>query len=169
MISVDTSASMTWGAPAGLVGMDYMGAAAVMAMVLVRTEPLVMVNAFSTELRSIDVSENDSLETVDRKFRRGGYGGTDCAKPMTYASKNRLDIDTFTVWTDNETWAGSIKPSQALVQYRKDRGIDARLAVIALAATPFTIADPKDSGMMDFVGFDAGAPRVLADFSAGRI
>lgn len=149
--------------------MDYLGAAAVMAMVLVRTEPLVMVNAFSTDLRNLDISETDSLETVDRKFRNGGYGGTDCAQPMVYASKKGLDIDTFTVWTDNETWAGNIKPSQALVKYRKDRGLDARLAVVALAATPFTIADPKDKGMMDFVGFDAGAPRVLADFSAGRI
>jgi 60 kDa SS-A/Ro ribonucleoprotein len=169
MISVDTSGSMTWGAPAGLVGMDYLGAAAVMAMVLVRTEPLVMVNGFSTSLRPIDISENDSLETVNRKFRAGGYGGTDCAQPMVYAKAQGLDIDTFTVWTDNETWAGRIKPSQALVDYRKSSGIDARLAVVGLAATPFTIADPKDSGMMDFVGFDSGAPRVLADFSAGRI
>lgn len=169
MVSIDTSGSMTWGAPAGLVGMDYMGAAAVMAMVLVRTEPLVIVNAFSTELRSLNISDTDSLETVDKKIRSGGYGGTDCSKPMTYAKSKGLDIDTFAVFTDNETWAGRIKPSQALVDYRKTRGIDARLAVVAFAGTEFTIADPSDKGMMDFVGFDANAPKVLADFSAGRI
>jgi len=43
------------------------------------------------------------------------------------------------------------------------------LAVVGMAASPFTIADPTDKGMMDFVGFDSSAPRVLADFSAGRI
>lgn len=169
MVSVDTSGSMTWGAPAGLVGMDYLGAAAAMAMVLVRTEPYVEVNAFSTSLRKIAVSDTDSLATVDAKFRAGGYGGTDCSLPMVTALKNRQEIDTFTVWTDNETWAGNIKPSQALVNYRKSMGREARLAVVALAATPFTIADPTDRGMMDFVGFDASAPKVLADFSAGRI
>lgn len=169
MVSIDTSGSMTWSAPAGLVGMDYLGAAAAMAMVLVRTEPYVEVNAFSTSLRNINISARDSLETVDKKIRAGGYGGTDCSLPMVTAKDRGQDIDTFTVWTDNETWAGDIKPSQALVNYRKARGIDARLAVVALAATPFTIADPSDKGMMDFVGFDASAPKVLADFSAGRI
>jgi 60 kDa SS-A/Ro ribonucleoprotein len=88
---------------------------------------------------------------------------------MIYAKNAKMDIDTFTVWTDNETWAGNIKPSQALAQYRQHRNIPARLAVVGLAASAFTIADPKDKGMMDFVGFDASAPRVMADFSAGRI
>lgn len=169
MVSIDVSGSMTWGAPAGLVGMDYMGAAAAMAMVLVRTEPYVEVNAFSTDMRALDISDKDSLETVHRKVTNARGGGTDCALPMVHAKSAGKDIDTFTVWTDNETWAGRIKPSQALVEYRKARNPEARLAVVALAATPFTIADPNDSGMMDFVGFDAAAPRVLADFSAGRI
>lgn len=169
MVSIDVSGSMTWGAPAGLVGLDYMGAAAAMAMVLVRTEPYVTINAFSTDMRALDISESDSLESVDRKIRNARGGGTDCALPMVHAKSKGLNIDTFTVWTDNETWAGRIKPSQALVEYRKARNPEARLAVVAMAASPFTIADPNDKGMMDFVGFDAGAPRVLADFSAGRI
>jgi 60 kDa SS-A/Ro ribonucleoprotein len=169
LIAIDTSGSMTWGAPAGLVGLDYMGAAALVAMVTLRTEPYTEITAFNTDLRKLGISDTDSLETVDRKLRSGGYGGTDCAAPMVWADKNKLDFDTFVVLTDNETWAGNIKPSQALVKYRKSRGIDARLAVVALAGTEFSIADPKDSGMMDFVGFDAAGPRVLADFSAGRI
>lgn len=169
LISIDTSGSMTWGAPAGLVGMDYMGAAALIAMVTLRTEPYTEVTAFSTDLRKLGISDTDSLETVDKKLRRGGYGGTNCAAPMVWAKKNKLDFDTFVVLTDNETWVGNIKPSQALVGYRKDRGIDARLAVVALAGTEFTIADPADRGMMDFVGFDSNGPKVLADFSAGRI
>ncbi len=169
LISIDTSGSMTWGAPAGLVGMDYMGAAALVAMVTVRTEPYVEVTAFNTSLRKLGISDTDSLETVDKKLRQGGYGGTDCSAPMVWAEKNKLNFDTFVVLTDNETWAGNIKPSQALVRYRKSSGNDARLAVVAFAGTQFTIADPTDKGMMDFVGFDSAGPRVLADFSAGRI
>lgn len=169
MVSVDVSGSMTWGAPAGLVGMNYMQAAAVMAMVTVRTEPYVVVNAFSTQLQEVGISDTDSMKTVMDKFSRVRMGGTDVSAPMRYATANKLGIDTFAVYTDNETWAGRIKPSQALVQYRSQMGREARLAVVALAGTAFTVADPKDRGMMDFVGFDSTAPSVLADFSAGRI
>jgi 60 kDa SS-A/Ro ribonucleoprotein len=169
MIAVDVSGSMTWGAPAGLVGMNYMEAAAVMAMVTVRTEPYAMVTAFSTGLKEVNVSDADTLDTVMGKFRGIGMGGTDVAAPMVYATANKLAVDTFAVYTDNETWAGNIKPSQALVQYRQRLNREARLAVVALAGTEFTVADPADRGMMDFVGFDSTAPSVMADFSAGRI
>lgn len=169
MVSVDVSGSMTWGAPAGLVGMNYMEAAAVMAMVTVRTEPYAIVTAFSTELKEVNVSDTDSLENVLNAFRGVRMGGTDCSAPMRYATANKLGVDTFAVYTDNETWAGRQKPSQALVEYRRKTNREARLAVVALAGTEFTIADPSDSGMMDFVGFDSAAPAVMADFSAGRI
>lgn len=169
MVAVDVSGSMTWGAPAGLVGLNYLEAAAVMAMVTVRTEPYSIVTAFSTTLRSVDISDTDSFSKVVETFRRIGMGGTDVAAPMVYANRQKLDIDTFAIYTDNETWAGSIKPSQALVNYRKAVGHDARMAVVALAGTGFSVADPSDPGQMDFVGFDSNAPKVLADFSAGRI
>jgi len=169
MVSVDVSGSMTWAAPAGLVGLNYLQAAAVMAMVTVRTEPYVVLNAFSTTLKEVNVSDTDNFKTVVDKFSRVSMGGTDVAQPMVHAKANSLGIDTFVEFTDNETWAGNIKPSQALVQYRQSSGREARLAVVALAGTEYTVADPQDRGMMDFSGFDAAAPRVLADFSAGRI
>lgn len=169
MVALDVSGSMAGPAPAGLVGMNCREASAVMAMVTVRTEPYVMVTGFSHNLRQIGISDTDSLETVVRKISGIPFGATDCALPMRYAKQKRLDVDTFVVYTDNETWAGRIKPSQALKQYRDSSGRDARLAVVGMVGTPFTIADPTDKGMMDFVGFDSAAPRVLADFSAGRI
>lgn len=33
-------------------------------------------------------------------------GGTDCAQPMIYAKKKKLEVDVFIVYTDCETWAG---------------------------------------------------------------
>lgn len=168
MVSVDVSASMTWGAPAGLVGLNYLEAAALMAMVAVRTEPYVVINAFASDLQQVDVSASDSMETVIRKFRTLRMGATNISAPMQFAKDNSLEVDTFAVYTDNEVNCG-IKPTQALVNYRKASGKDARLAVFALAGTLFTVADPTDSGQMDFVGFDAAAPRVFTEFSAGRI
>ena len=33
-------------------------------------------------------------------------GGTDCAQPMIYAQRKKLEVDVFIVYTDSETWAG---------------------------------------------------------------
>jgi 60 kDa SS-A/Ro ribonucleoprotein len=97
------------------------------------------------------------------------FGGTDCALPMLYATEKKLPIDGFVIYTDSETWAGSIHPSQALVQYREQSGKAATLTVVGMAANQFTIADPNDPGMMDVVGFDTDAPQMISDFIAGRI
>lgn len=169
MVSVDVSGSMTWGAPAGLVGMTYMDAAAVMAMVTVRTEPYAMVTAFSTRLEQVNISDTDSLDTVMKKFSQCRMGGTDVAQPMVYAKANRLDIDTFVVYSDLETWAGDRKVHEALTAYRNARNDKARFVAVGLASTSTTVADPKDTGSLNLVGFDSAAPRVLADFSAGRV
>jgi 60 kDa SS-A/Ro ribonucleoprotein len=88
---------------------------------------------------------------------------------MTWALQTRVEVDTFLVMTDNETWAGRSHPHTELVNYRQKMGIDAKLVVAGVSATEFTIADPSDRGMLDVVGFDSNAPKVIADFSAGRI
>jgi hypothetical protein len=33
---------------------------------------------------------------------------------MIWAHKHRVDVDTFVVYTDHETWAGDVPPAQAL-------------------------------------------------------
>jgi 60 kDa SS-A/Ro ribonucleoprotein len=88
---------------------------------------------------------------------------------MTVALERKLKFDAFVVLTDNETWAGNIKPFQALRKYRDAMGIDARLIVVGMTATPFSIADPSDRGMLDVVGFDASAPAFMSDFIRGEL
>jgi hypothetical protein len=74
------------------------------------------------------------------------FGGTDCALPMLYATANPREVDTFVIFTDAETWAGDIHPAQALREYRRASGIDARLVVVGMVSNGFTIADPADQG-----------------------
>lgn len=169
LLAIDTSGSMTWHGPAGLVGLDCREAAAAMAMITVRTEPYVDVIGFGTNVQHADISASDNLATVQRKIDRLPATGTDLSLPVEYARKNKLDFDAFVDYTDNETWAGRIHPFQSLKKYRAERGIDARLAVVGFVSTPFTIADPNDRGSMDFVGFDSNGPAVMADFIAGRL
>lgn len=168
MISVDTSASMGWWT-AGNTALSCYQAAAAMGLITARTEPYYEINAFSTVTRSTGISARDSIETAFRKIENVSGGGTDCSQPMLSAIRDNKKIDTFIVITDNETWAGRIHPHKALEDYRQKFGIPAKVVVMAMVPTKFSIANPLDSGMLDVVGFDANTPRVLADFSAGRL
>ena len=66
-----------------------------------------------------------------------------------------------------ETWFGQVHPHQALDRYRQKTGLAAKLIVVGMTATNFSIASPDDPGMLDVVGFDTAAPRVMADFITG--
>jgi 60 kDa SS-A/Ro ribonucleoprotein len=154
----------------GGTGLTCIEAEAAMALVTEAVEDQVEVMGFDTSFRSIPISSRQRLEDAAKTvYGNGSFGGTDCSLPMIYAGQNNLEIDAFVVFTDSETWAGRQHPAQALKAYRKTSGIDARLAVVAMTANRFTIADPKDSGMLDMVGFDTSTPNILSEFISGRI
>ena len=88
---------------------------------------------------------------------------------MLYAMAQGREVDTFVIYTDSETWAGAVHPAQALRDYRRASGIDARLVVVGMVANKFSIADPADAGMLDVVGFDLATPQLIADFARGAL
>lgn len=166
LVGVDLSGSMM--SPWQGTALSHANIAAAQAMVFIRTEKNYDIRGFNTTFVDLKITAKDTLETATRKANAGLGGGTDCGLPMVYGLQNKLNVDCFAVITDNETWAGRIQPSQALVKYRKERNKpNAKLAVIATESTHHTIADPKDPGMMDFIGFDANVPVLLADFMRG--
>lgn len=177
MLAIDVSGSMS--AKANGLDLSCAQVSAAMAMTIARTEPAHIIRGFTAGsgrgwgradgLTDLGISARTDLATAMRNVQRHNWGSTDCSLPIRWAQENRVEVDTFVVITDNDTWAGDIHPFQALKEYRRKTGIDARMAVLGVQATDFTIADPSDRGMMDFCGFDSNAPRVLADFSAGRI
>jgi 60 kDa SS-A/Ro ribonucleoprotein len=40
--------------------------------------------------------------------------------------------------------------------------------VVGMTATQFSIADPKDAGMLDVVGFDGATPNIISSFAKGE-
>lgn len=167
LIAIDVSGSMTWSFLAG-TNLDPREGAAALATVLVRTEPWTHVMAFSSTLSEFQMTKTMTAREAALKMGLVTAGGTDCAIPMLYAIKNKLDVDTFIVLTDDETWAGHIHPCQALAKYRREMGRpNAKLIVVGMVSNGFTIADPADPFMLDVVGFDSGAPSVMADFARG--
>jgi 60 kDa SS-A/Ro ribonucleoprotein len=183
MLAMDVSGSMGCGTIAGAPGITPMIGSAAMAMATARSEKDWQAVAFSskgwtstkagggryqgwgTAISPLPISPRQRLDDVVRTMQRVDMGCTDCALPMLYAADQKIAVDAFYVFTDNETWAGKVHPHQALEQYRQKMGIGAKLVVVGMTATQFSIAHPQDAGMLDVVGFDSAAPNLMADFT----
>ena len=169
LLALDVSGSMGWGAIAGLPGITPRVASAAMAMVAARTERGALFKGFSSRFLHLDIRARHGLDEVLTKISGLPFAGTDCALPMLWATEHRVPVDVFVVYTDSETWCGNVHPSRALAQYRQRMGIDARLVVVGMVSNRFSIADPQDPGMLDVVGFDTAAPRLMRDFALGLV
>lgn len=176
LLALDVSGSMT--SPVAGLPISCREASAALALVTAAVEPAHQIVGFTsssggwgrdTALTALPISPRQRLDDAIRAVSNLPFGGTDCALPITWALAQGKEIDTFVVLTDNETWAGNIHPHQALKEYRAKTGIPARLVVVAMAPTQFSIADPSDPGMLDISGFDSATPQLLSDFSAGLV
>lgn len=168
LLGLDVSGSMSSGWVAG-APITPREAATAMALVTLHAEDDVEIMGFSNQFMPLNFSRRTRLDDACRQTERLPFQGTDCSLPMIWARQHNKNFDAFVVYTDSETWAGLMHPSQALQQYRERQHANARLAVVGLVSNGFTIADPNDAGMMDFVGFDSAAPQLISDFVAGRI
>ena len=177
LLALDVSGSMT--APISGMPLSAREASTALALVTAATEPDHHVVGFTgpqtwfarahTGLSELPISPRQRLDDALRAVSDLPFGRTDCALPMTWALENRVEVDVFTVYTDNETWAGRIHPHQALQQYRREINPQAQLIVVGMTATDVTIADPTDAGMLDIAGFDSATPSLISGFARGDI
>ncbi len=164
MLALDVSSSMTWGQVAGVPGLSPRVASAALALVTAASEPRHLFTAFSHQFLPLTISPRQRLDDVIKLMDDMPFGATDCALPMQYALEERLELDAFVILTDSETWFGKQHPVQALNDYRQRMGIFAKLVVVGMLGNRFSIADPKDAGMLDVIGFSTDTPSILADF-----
>ncbi|MFA5490238.1 MAG: TROVE domain-containing protein, partial [Candidimonas sp.] len=164
LLAVDVSGSMSWGNCVGSNVLTPREASAAMALLTAKTERDYHIMGFSHKLVDVPITPKMRLDQAVRTLERIPMGGTDCSLPMIHACQAKMSVDVFCVYTDNETWAGRVHPTEALSRYRKEHNESAKMAVFGMTATEFSIADPSDAGSMDFVGFDTNAPVILADF-----
>lgn len=164
-LGLDVSGSMGVGQIAAIPGLTPRLACGAMAMVTVRTEKQYYSGAFTGKIVPLALSAKQRLDDVCNTMSRLPFGITDCSLPMLDATQRKMPVDVFIVYTDSETWSCAIHPCQALQQYRRRMGIAAKLIVVGMTATKFSIADPNDGGMLDVVGFDTVAPELIRDFA----
>ena len=178
LLALDVSGSMAASMIAGSC-ISAREASAAMALITAATEPEHEIIAFSAPAKGryggmhgggepgitrVGLSPRMRLAEVIKRIEVIPMGGTDCALPMLWAARNKLDVSGFITYTDGETWAGNIHPAQALRQYRSEFVGDAKAVVVGMTSNGFTLADPNDRGMLDVVGFDTSVPAVIADF-----
>ena len=140
-----------------------------MSLITLKTEKNVELRGFSDKYIDLGINKNTSIWDAIKKAKSYNFGATDCALPMTWAKDNKIPVDTFVVWTDNETWCGKKHPFVALKEYRQAMGINSSLIVAATSSTGFSIADPNDGRMFDICGFDSGVPQIIREFTVGNI
>lgn len=184
LLALDVSGSMASGCIAGVPGLTPREASAALALVTAAVEPNVEIVGFHAGrggwkagtrrmgwgedgLTPLAISPRQRLDDAVKAVSDLPFGGTDCALPMRYAQARRREIDAFVILTDSETWAGDVHPAEALRDYRRVSGIDARLVTVGMVANGFSIADPADPGMLDVVGFDTATPQLISDFAGG--
>ena len=167
ILGLDVSGSMNGTLVAGIAGLDCRKACGAMALVTSAAEDQVTHLAFDEDVYPLPISARQRLDDVVSVLARTGGNGTDCALPIRYAIDKKVKADAFVIYTDSETWQGSQHPAQAIREYRKAMGIDAKLVVVAMASNRSSVADPGDAGTLNVVGFDTTVPQVIAEFLRG--
>jgi 60 kDa SS-A/Ro ribonucleoprotein len=152
-------------------------AAAAMAMVTYMSEPSCVAVGFTSNggwgrghygLTDIAMSRRERLDVLVNRMQKMPMGATDASLPIQKAIDEKLHIDTFAVYTDNETWSGLTHVSEKLEHYRQQSGINAKLVAVGMTANEYSVVDPKDPRQMNVVGFDSSAPAVISDFAKGN-
>jgi 60 kDa SS-A/Ro ribonucleoprotein len=181
LLALDVSGSM--GTPIAGTSLSCREATAAMAMVTARTEKEWHCVAFTASngrpitwqdrsrgnaVTPLSISPRQRLTDAVNTVSGLPFGNTDCALPMLYALEHKIPVDAFVIYTDNETWAGSVHPHEALDRYRQKMGIAAKFVAVGMASTEYSVGNDEDTGSLNVVGFDAAAPGIIADFIAGR-
>ena len=138
-------------------------ATSAMCMIHARTEKDYGIMAFSNGLMALDISPKHRLDEIMKKTEGLNFSSTNISAPIEVATANKIAVDAFIIYTDNEVNYG-IHPKIALDKYRQATGKNAKLIIAATTSTGFTVADPKDIGMLDCVGFSADIGSVISNF-----
>jgi len=144
----------------GIPGFTPYEAETLMSLLVAKTEKQTFFGGFSDNFTPLAINSRDNMSSALQKIRSLRMGSTRIAAPMEYATKNRIPVDCFQIYTDNEVNMGG-HPCQTLEKYRQATGINAAMVVCAMTSTNFTVADPKDPKQLDVVGFDTAVPALI--------
>lgn len=112
----------------------------------------------------LPISSTDTIVDVVKKTSDLPFSGTDCSLPFMYCEEKEIDVDAIVIYTDNETWSGTVHPWQALDRLQSKLGHEVKCVVVGMTATRFSIARPDYANMLDIAGFSPDVPALISDF-----
>lgn len=164
MIGLDVSGSMDMHKISDGSDLTCREAAVLLAMVTAFAEQNCSIYGFSTDLVPLDIDPSRSLFSNIDKVNSLQFGHTKPSLVIEKAMTSNIPVDTFIIYTDNEANHGT-HPSTLLKQYRQRTGINAKFVTVGMSGhLSATVADPKDPGMLDIIGFDTSTPKVISSF-----
>jgi hypothetical protein len=175
MLGIDVSGSMG-SSVLGSKVLTCRDASIAMALLYLETETNVSAVAFSNTLTDLLAPSSRNRLTRGMTLQQAlaatngmNFSSTDCVLPIQHAIKHNILIDAFIIITDNETYAPSEHPQNALIRYRELTGIQAKLIVLGMTGNCFTIVDPTDRNTLNLAGFDTSTPEIASMFMRGEI
>lgn len=165
LVALDVSGSM--GVRIDDSGLTACEAGSAVALVMANTEPETHIVGFARQIRDLGIKKSDSPAEAARKAIDNNFGSTDAAAAIQYAIKNNIPAETFVIITDNDTYAGNQHVHEALLEYRRKSGIDAKLVVLATTASNYSVGDPTDLGTLNLASWDSSIPKLITEFSRG--
>jgi 60 kDa SS-A/Ro ribonucleoprotein len=81
--------------------------------------------------------------------------------PVQWALDNKEVFDVIVIYTDSESWAGSRQLPSVWEDYRKKVNPNAKLVIASTASNIYTVGDPKDTSVLQTVGFDGNLLEVI--------
>jgi 60 kDa SS-A/Ro ribonucleoprotein len=166
--AVDISSSMSYSTVSS-IGLKCSEIAATMALVTAKAERNYVIRGFSTEFIDLDITSSDSFRTACQKTTARNFGGTDAAVAFNWAIENKFKADVICLWTDNESWAGSSHPSQALAKYRDKINPHVKVVYVSLEVNSLTQVDPNDKLGWDIAGFDPSTPKLIQTIATEKV
>jgi len=167
LLALDTSGSMRGTRVNGIAGLACHTVSGAMSLVTAAAELTYHIIGVDTRVQPLTISPSQRLDDVVRILNATGGGGTNLALPMEYALEKGIDVDSFVIYTDSETWAGKQHPVEALQKYRDRTGIAAKVINVQMAATRTMNNDATDPLSLEMVGFDTTGPQIISEFISG--
>jgi 60 kDa SS-A/Ro ribonucleoprotein len=161
VIGIDGSGSMKDRTQYG--GMTVIELASLVAYPMLKANPDSVIVAFSSDGEYRRVPKVHSWKELAKKADIGG--GTDLSLPVQYAFDKNITADLFVIFTDNETWAGDVHPSQLFSEYRRRVNPNAKLISASMTAIDTSIADTKSGNQFNIIGFDPNYLHIIKEIA----
>ncbi len=157
LLALDVSGSMATSMIAGSC-ISAREASAAMALITAATEPEHEIIAFSAAaggyggmhgggesgITRVNLSPRMRLADVVKRVSSIPMGGTDCALPMLWAARNKLNVSGFITYTDSETWSAASIRRRHCASIATSSSATRRRVVVGMTSNGFTLAIPND-------------------------